>query len=139
VSDWRISFYNPRIWGWTLLLFLFTSVLIIIAGSFDFLPNRRYTEIKNPLHKSRTLIPLVTFQYVLVIGLIAFAILLNKQMNFISEKSLGYSADNVIIIESPQRNEKLLVCRDELQKIPGVIQSAIVQHYPGYRLQDMVF
>jgi putative ABC transport system permease protein len=139
LSDWRISFYNPRIWGWTLLLFLFTSVLIIVAGSFDFIPNRRYTEIKNPLHKSRTIIQLVTFQYVLVIGLMAFAILLNKQMNFINEKSLGYSADNVIIIESPQRNEKVLVCRNELQKIPGVIQSAIVHHYPGYRLQDMIF
>jgi putative ABC transport system permease protein len=134
-----ISIYNTRFWVWTVFLFLLTTALILTACSFGFIPGRRSALVKNPLHKSKTIIPLVIFQFVLVIGLVGFTFLLNRQMNFVNQKSLGYSAKNMMIIESPQRNEKVLLCRNELKKIPGVVQTAIAHHYPGFRLQDMTF
>jgi putative ABC transport system permease protein len=82
-------------------------------------------------------IPLVIFQFVMVIVLIGFALLLNKQMNFIESKELGYSSENVVVIKVPQQNAKIDVFREELLMIPGIISSGTARHYPGYHLQDM--
>jgi len=58
-------------------------------------------------------------------------------MNFIEKKKLGYTAENVIVIKVPQQNAKIDVFRNELLKIPGIINAGTGRHYPGYRFQDM--
>jgi putative ABC transport system permease protein len=87
----------------------------------------------------KSAVPLLIFQFVLVVVLIGFTILVNKQMNYVAGKDLGYSNDNVLIIEIPQRNSKIITFTNELLKLHGIVSVGTAQHYPGYKLQDMNF
>jgi putative ABC transport system permease protein len=138
-KNWRISFTSPQFWNFSMLLFVLTVsiIILILAGSISKLKQTRYNNFS--IHKSKVIVPLVVFQFVLVIGLVGYTMLLNKQLNYINTKSLGYASENVMIIKSPERNSNVNICVDELNKLPGVIHAGAVQHYPGYRLQDMNF
>ena len=138
-NNWEIPLFNWSFWVWSFLLFFVAIALILIFESISFAKLNISDSIVSSLTKSRSIVPLVVFQFVLVIVLMGFTLLVNKQINFINTKSLGYQAENVMIIKSPQRNSNVKVFRDELKKIPRVIETAICHHYPGYRLQDMTF
>ncbi len=131
--DWNISFQSTELWSVTASLFL---VVVILASLFC-----ASIFIKKTSHfqQIKLAVPLVVFQFVLVIALIGFTILINKQMHFVNQKELGYSSENVLIIEIHQRNAKINTFRDELLKLPGIISAATAQHYPGYRFQDQNF
>ncbi len=60
-------------------------------------------------------------------------------MKFIEEKELGYTSENVVVVNIPQVNEKINVLRNELMKFPEILNAGTAHHYPGYRFQDMTF
>ncbi|PLX03052.1 MAG: hypothetical protein C0595_08440, partial [Marinilabiliales bacterium] len=60
-------------------------------------------------------------------------------MNFIKNKDLGYSGENIMVIKIPQSNEKIKLFRTELMKEPGILSTATANHYPGSKFQDMIF
>ena len=131
--DWNISFKSIELWSVTASLFLVVVILVsLFCASIFIKKTSHFQQIK-------LAIPLVVFQFVLVIALIGFTILINKQMNFVVQKELGYSSENVLIIEIHQRNAKINALRDELLKLPGILSAATAQHYPGYRFQDQNF
>ena len=139
VADWIISFDNFRFWTVFFSLFLLVIVLISVLSSLHLFQNLPVLKDANKNKAMKLAVPLVIFQFVMVISLIGFALLLNKQMSFIEEKDLGYSCDNVVVIKIPQQNEKIDVFKDELNVMPGIISTGTARHYPGYRLQDMNF
>ena len=131
--DWNISFQDISFWIITVSLYIVVVALAILFVSSTFLKKQSLFK------KSNLSVPLIVFQFVLVIALIDFTILINKQMRFINTKELGYTSENIIAINIHQRNSKVNTFRDELIKIPGVVHAATAQHYPGFRFQDMSF
>ncbi len=131
--DQNVLFQNHEIMLVTSSLFVVVALLVSLFCSTIFIKRRSFFQ------KNNLSVPLVIFQFVLVIALIGFTIMINKQMHFINQKELGYSSENVLIIEIHQRNSKINTFKDELLKLPGVLCAATAQHYPGYRLQDMNF
>jgi len=137
--DWNISFQSTLFWTITSVLFIVVNVVVSMLGFLNI--SKESVTTKNVLNpnKIRTAFPLVIFQFVLVIVLIGFTLLINSQMNYINSKSLGYSSENVMVIRAPQRNAKIYTFREELLNIAGISHTATVQHYPGFRLQDQNF
>jgi len=139
MTDWNISF--NKLWFWILFfsLFVIVTVIITLLSSLNLLQDLTIQKEANQQKGMKAAVPLVIFQFVMVIALIGFALLLNKQMNFIENKDLGYASENVIVIKIPQQNAKVDIFRNELLKIPGVINAGTARHYPGYHFQDMNF
>ncbi len=139
IQHWTISFSSGKFWMnsiglFTLSIIIITLILTVSVTRIKRAGSRNFSFQKNKIIKS-----LVVFQFVLVISLISFTILLNKQLQYINTKDLGYNAENVMIINSPQKNNQVNICVDELNNIPGILNAGAAQHYPGYRLQDMTF
>ncbi|WP_291857743.1 ABC transporter permease [Marinilabilia sp.] len=131
---WTVDFGNAAFWGHVLVL----SVLVILVAGVSDLRNVFKREKALSTDGMKSLFPLLLFQFAIVAGLIAFGLLLNKQIDFIRDKDLGYNPENVAIIRvSGPRNEKIKVLKEEVLKIPGVEHAATAQHYPGFRLQDL--
>jgi len=77
----------------------------------------------------------VGLQYTLTIILIIATLAISKQTNFLKNKSLGFSDDNIISIDVPYLNEsKSMVLRDILKKQPGVTNAALTNrnYFDGY-------
>ena len=138
-TDWSISFNTVEFWSIFVGSLILISVLISFLSSINLFQNLTIIKDVNKQKGMRAAIPLVIFQFVMVIALIGFALLLNKQMNFIENKDLGYSSENVLVIKIPQQNAKIDIFRNELMNIPGVLNAGTARHYPGYSLQDMNF
>lgn len=100
-----------------ILLIIVSIVLLtgILAGSYPAL----YMSKFKPSHvfqkralgiTSHKLIPvLTTVQFSLAITLIIGTIFMNKQMNLLSEKSLGFSQEHVIQLETPSREGRQIL------------------------------
>jgi len=74
---------------------------------------------------------MATAQFVIAIVLIAFTILVQKQVNF-STSNLGMNQDNIIgIAFTPQLNQKKEVLKKMLQENPVVRNISFTQYFPG--------
>ena len=137
--DWTISFQSFNVWIILSSLFLGIVFVISILSSINLLKNENILKEASTTGRIHVAVPLVIFQFVMVICLIGFALLLNKQMKFIEKKELGYSSENVVVVKIPQVNEKINVFKNELMRIPCILNAGTAHHYPGYRFQDMTF
>jgi len=138
-SNWSISLQDPIFLIFFLSMFLGVSLLISLLSSFFLLKNETILKEANRPKGIKIAVPLVIFQFVMVIGLVGFSITINKQMRFVEDKDLGYSSENLLVLKLPQRNAKVYQLMDELNAVPGIINTGTAHHYPGYRLQDMNF
>jgi len=138
-SNWIIPFQSPEFWILSICLFVIVVIVVSVLSSLSLFKTQTIINEYVQPRGIKAAIPLVIFQFVLVISLTGFAMLVNKQMNFIEKKELGYSAENVVVIKIPQLNEKIRLFREELLNEPGIKSTATAQHYPGYKFQDMNF
>ncbi len=75
---------------------------------------------------------LVVLQFAISIGLIVCTTLVYKQMNFISNKNLGFEKDNVILVENGfELGQRSQVYKNELLKNPEVLGVAFSQTIPS--------
>lgn len=137
ISEWIIDFNTYRFWILFFALFILVLVSVSIFSSFNLFHDLTIIKEANKRKGMQAAVPLVIFQFVMVIALIGFALLLNKQMNFIENKDLGYNSENVLVIKIPQQNAKVDIFKNELLQIPEIVNSGTATHYPGYRFQDM--
>ena len=79
---------------------------------------------------------LLTFQFSIAVFLIAFTLLTDRQMDYIKNKDLGYNPENVLIFNLPSRTPAAELLKQEINMIPGVVNSSAVLHHPAYRLQN---
>ena len=131
---WSINFGDPGFWVLTIAL---SGLVILVAGLSDL---RNVFKKENALSTGgmKSSVYLLLFQFTIVAGLIAFGLLLNKQIDFIRDKDLGFNPENIAVVRvSGPRNEKINVLKEEVMKLPGVTSAATAQHYPGFRLQDL--
>ena len=74
---------------------------------------------------------LVVFQFISTIVLIIVTLSINKQMNYILNKKLGYHKDQVILLHGTNSlDNKIRVFKEELLKIPQVQSASISDYLP---------
>jgi len=75
---------------------------------------------------------LVTSQFVLTIVLITGTVVVNRQLHFVQNKSLGFNKDQLLCIKLPgELNRKFDLIKDRLQENRGVINIAGVSYPPS--------
>ncbi|NPD46624.1 ABC transporter permease [Lentimicrobium sp. S6] len=138
-GDFKISFFSFNFISLCLLSLLLLSLIISLIASSDLVKKESLLSEIKLKSKRKFAVILLIFQFTAVIGLIGFTLLINKQIDFIQNKDLGYNSEQTLVIKVPQNNEKINILKQELKNDKAVISAAAVRHYPGYRLQDMTF
>jgi len=127
--------WNGSLAGWLLVCLLFTG---LVAGSYPAL----YLSMLKPIlivkgkittHWGELWIRkgLVVLQFSLSIMLIVAVWVVYQQVQFTQDQHLGYQRDNLIMIEKEGEMEDPVNARvflDELQKIPGIVGSSIIDN-----------
>jgi len=119
----------------------------LIAGAYPafYLTQFRPLQVlKNQLplnfRKSHFRDALVVFQFVISIGLIASTIIVNQQVSFFQNKQLGYTKENVLVIQNDREiEEQRLVFKQQLEQHPGILQTSFTTGVPGlpqYQMRD---
>ena len=74
---------------------------------------------------------LVVFQFITTIVLIIVTLTINKQINYILNKKLGYEKDQVILLHGTNSlDNKIRIFKEELLKIPQVQSASISDYLP---------
>ncbi|MFC0875273.1 ABC transporter permease [Saccharicrinis sp. FJH2] len=125
----------PHTFTATFWIFLLLLALLVILVSIFTTSGRPVRQRKNGANKK--VIPLIVFQFIVVIGIAGFGMLLNKQINFIHTKDLGYSPENVMIFRAPVgTTTNIRVFKEKAKSVSGILAVGSAMHYPGFRLQD---
>ena len=136
----------------TQLLYQPSFLIVSIAGTFilsmvfSIIPALRISSSKAVDNLKKTVVPgstksifrgfLVTTQFVIAIVLIAFTMLVQKQVNF-GSSNLGFYQENIIGIKlTDQLNGKKEILRKLLQDKPTVGKISFTQYYPGNMLSN---
>lgn len=138
-GDFKISFFSFNFISLCLLSLLLLSLIISLIASSDLVKKESLLSEIKLKSKRKFAVVLLIFQFTAVIGLIGFTLLINKQIDFIQNKDLGYNNEQVLVLKVPQNNDKINILKQELNNDKAVMSAAAVRHYPGYRLQDMTF
>jgi putative ABC transport system permease protein len=141
VSNYTGIHFNPQ------LLYKPSFLIGSIAGTFvlslifSLIPALRISSSKAIDNLKKTVEPgtsnsifrsvLVTSQFVIAIVLIAFTVLVQKQVNF-GSSNLGFNQDNIIGIKlTPQLSGKKDVLKKLLQENSTVSNVSLTQYFPG--------
>lgn len=118
------------------LALLVLSLVGFISGIVPALKISRFKPIEVVKGKLRTKSKsvyakaFITFQYTVAIGLLACSWIILKQTNFLRDKDLGFTKDNIVYMEylgSPQQKKTI---KNELKKITGVQDVSLTWHSP---------
>lgn len=76
---------------------------------------------------------LVTFQFVITIGVIISTFLMRDQMNYVLEKDLGFESENILYVQVRDTGvaNRLPVVLEELEKHPQINKAEISSVIPG--------
>jgi len=126
---------NPSLLGFLIGTSLITA---LVAGSYPALLMSSFKPIRiikgfsgSSLKRAGFRKVLVTVQFTLAIGLIAYAAGIYKQLNYLQTMDLGYNMENIVFFST--RGELLKRCetaKNELLKIPMVAEVTTASHYP---------
>jgi putative ABC transport system permease protein len=98
------------------------------------------THLSVPGRKSFNSFGLLTVvQFAIVIILVAFSMMINRQIRFLDHKDLGYSEENILVNRIPAANPRGSLLVEEIQKQAGVISATTAQYHPGDVFQSMDF
>ncbi|TDB65919.1 ABC transporter permease [Arundinibacter roseus] len=145
-KDITLPVQNPGFW---LLLLLTGGIVGILAGSYPAFFLSGFQAIK--VLKGRLVLEgkggflrnsLVVFQFVISVMLIVGTLIIYRQLNFIQAKSLGYSKDQVVLIENAYAlGTQTEVFKQEILS-QGYAESATMSDYlptPSSRSDNMIF
>lgn len=120
------------------------GIILIISTVLTIIPASRISsslpvdDLKKPVISngisSRGL--LVTIQFTIAMGLIAFTLLVQKQIKF-GTSSLGIRQENIIGVKlTEQLNQKRDVLKSILLENPGITNTSFSQYYPGKTISE---
>lgn len=143
-KDWLINpiSENPLI----LVPFLFLAIIIgVVAGiypSFVLSSFKPVSAICNKLDKSfkgtglRN--GLVVFQFIISVVLLIMTIVVQKQMDFIQSKDIGYNNEQVIVVKTfGQLNTNLQLLKDKLKTNPSILSMSASSSLPGTQFTNI--
>jgi len=70
---------------------------------------------------------------------VAFSMMIKRQMSFLDQKDLGYSAENVLIARIPGNAPRGSLLVEEIERQAGVISASTAHHHPVDVFQSMSF
>ncbi len=82
---------------------------------------------------------LVLFQFSVTIFLIAATLMVQRQMHLITEESLGFNKEQVILVRNAYYLESPETVMEELRKEPEILQAAISAFVPGDKFTNWGF
>jgi putative ABC transport system permease protein len=128
-------FHSPAFIIISLAIIIGLSVIFSIVPALQISYSRAVDNLKKSVKPIKTSFSfrgfLVIMQFTIAIALIAFTILVQKQVRF-GSSNLGFNQDNIIGIKlTEQLNQKKEVLKDLLQKEPAIRQISFSQYYPG--------
>lgn len=83
---------------------------------------------------------LVTFQFVVTIVLFICTILVNRQMNYLRDKDLGFNKENLVVIDRVYiLEEQMDAFRQELLKNPSILHVSLSSAVPGGLIGDNAY
>jgi putative ABC transport system permease protein len=137
--DQNLTFSAGFIITSLILTFIISTILSIIPAS-RISSSRAVDNLKKTVKTNRVNFSfsglLVTIQFTIAIGLIAFTLLVQKQIRF-GSSSLGMNQENIIGIKlTEQLNQKKEVIKKLLQDNPNVKQVSFSQYYPGKTISE---
>ncbi len=128
--------------------FLTISVIsiAILSVAFSIIPglkistSRAIDNLRNTVKQKKTNFTfsgiLVTIQFTIAIGLIAFTLLIQKQIRF-GSTNLGFNQKNIIGVKlTPQLDQKKEVLKNLLLENPSIGNVTFTQYYPGKDLSQ---
>ncbi|RIW12943.1 hypothetical protein D0X99_17775 [Algoriphagus lacus] len=74
---------------------------------------------------------LVVFQFTISIALIAGTLIIQRQIDFIQTKNLGFQRENVVVVNRFGQLENPETFRKEVMKVPGVLSAGGTSTMPG--------
>ncbi len=84
---------------------------------------------------------LVLFQFIVSIGVLSSTLLMRDQLNFIQNKDLGFSKDQVMVVSlqdsAVRANVNLL--KNRLSDFPGILSTSSTNNAPGIQIDQIVF
>jgi len=83
---------------------------------------------------------LVTFQYIITIVLFISTIVVNRQMNYMLDKDLGFDKENLVVIDRVYvLDNQIDAFRQELLKNPSIRQASFSSAVPGGLIGDNAY
>ena len=76
--------------------------------------------VKNSSRGFSTRKAIITFQFILLIGLCSLTLFVNQQLRYIQEKDLGFDKEQVVYVNLAEDSTKFEVFKNELLQIPEV-------------------
>ena len=133
--------FNPKMLFTPSFLLLTIVVTFVLSTVFSLIPAIRISASKATDNLKKTVSPhssnffsrgiLVTAQFAIAIVLIAFTVLVQKQINF-GSSDLGMKQGNIVGIKlTRQLRDKEEVLRKILQEKPGLENVSFTEYYPG--------
>ena len=137
--DFRMYFMEPAIYL-SILGVLITALgtAALFVGFFLIGKSSAITLLSEKISFSGNFIlkTLLVGQVVIVIILFSGTFLVNKQMNFISKKSLGFDKENVLVLNLKDFSKDPAVFADELKKQSQVASVGFTSQHFGYPAQS---
>lgn len=83
---------------------------------------------------------LLIFQFVIASALITCTLIINRQVELISQQNLGFGKKNVLVINNFDKiGNANIILKNELLDIPGISNTSITQHLPGKKFTQNFF
>lgn len=146
ITGKTLALYDqPEIFSWLLALTLLTGLLSGLYPAFylaSFTPISVLKGLRTNISAVLIRKGLVVFQFSISMILILGALLIGRQMDYLSNRNLGFNKTQKLIfpIQSIESSDHLKALKNELANDPEVVSSAKGSTYPGIEnIQGMLF
>jgi putative ABC transport system permease protein len=84
---------------------------------------------------------LVLTQFIISIGAVTLTIFINSQIEFMRNKDLGFTKDNIIVFDVNDKHiqDKVKVIKNELENYHGIRSVSLTRSSPGFNVSGMAF
>jgi len=126
-AGWSFRSLYPHM----LLVGLGTGIPLIILAALG---------MHMPVKKSFSVFGLLTIiQFAIVVVLLGFSMMIERQLSYLDQKDLGYTEENIFVVRIPANNPRGSLLVEEMEQQAGVISASTMQYHPGDIFQSMEF
>lgn len=133
----RAVFFDPANWAIFIGLLIMTTFFGGVYPAFHLSSFNAVKAIKGKMKPGKQVLSfkgtLLVTQFVMFIGLIICAVFVNRQLNFLHDRSPGFNKDNVVILSDPgvQISKSADAFIADLKKDPKILSVNLCADYPN--------